>query len=260
MHSAKLVGSSLNHWDVQTRNIYLYLNCELRFFLPHNSSACCLESKHCHENCKAASFVPTVAFLEPFPDSVGVVWWLPLSEKTRRRTLQRDDMYVLQYQPSGHAADGVGVRGLHGRAGGIPGSKRECPLHHQHFCTLESWLQGGQWEADSRLYRSLSHLTKWLLPISEKFEGFCHRRFNSVASQFLKNPVAYLTQQTHQQLTVREQQCPYPLWEAGKWILWWWTGRTDLIMTKQKNHSVGYRQGRCVYQSDPGVFYLRICL
>lgn len=31
-------------------------------------------------------------------------------------------------------------------------------------------------------------------------------------------------------------------------------------MTKQKNHSVGYRQGRCVCQSDPGVFYLRICL
>ena len=166
----------------------------------------------------------------------------------------------LQYQPFGYTADGVGVRGLHAWAGGGPGSKPGCPLQHQHFCTSESWLQGGQWEADSRLYRSHSHLTKWLFPISEKFERFYHMWFNSVASQFLKNPVACLTQQTHQHLTVGEQQRPCPLWEAGRWILWQWMGKTDLIMTKWKNHSMGYRQGRCVYQSDPGVLYLRICL
>lgn len=114
-HSAKLVGFFLNYWDTQTGNVYLCLNHKM-CFAPTHSAVCFLESKCCHENCKAVCLVPRVAFLERGLDSVGGVWWLPLADKEQRRMLPHDYMYIIKCQL---------LQACHGRGGGAV-APRQC--------------------------------------------------------------------------------------------------------------------------------------
>lgn len=159
--------------------IFIYASTPRCVFLPH-SSVCFLESKCCHESCKAVCLVPTVEFLEDFLDSVGGVWWLPLANEKPRRILQRDNMYIRIIRCQLHracsrplprqlcwAAEEVGRGGTGWLCGSVAASW--CRYLHKS----RSWLHRGGKKLDSRFYRLRSDLNNVIVPyFGKKVKSF----------------------------------------------------------------------------------------